>query len=142
MQWVSMWVLALALCACEQFSSAPGNRQARALSKEALTELYHCMDTLQQKLPKGRGMFNGDSARLPQCVRSLDAVFVEIGHLDRIVLSGGFDDKAALMFEGLSRPRKPQIWLVPGDTGERELLWEGDALAAGSLPGVDGGKAD
>ena len=48
---------------------------------------------------------------------------MNVGNLDRIVLSGGFDDKAALVLNGLSRPGEKQIYLYGGDE-VRELLWE------------------
>jgi hypothetical protein len=53
-----------------------------------------------------------------------EALVVDVRGLDRIVLSGGFDDKAALMFDGLSRrPGPKRIRLFPGEAPD-EVLWE------------------
>lgn len=123
---VKLAVLALlvfAVCACKKWSSEPGIAQARALSAEALADIYRGMEQLRLELPAGRGVLERDDPRLPPSIRALDVISVDVGNLDRIVLSGGFDDKAALVFYGLSRPGKKQIKLFPGES-VHELLWE------------------
>jgi len=117
-------LLGFAVSACKYLSSEPGIRQARALSAEELTEIFRGMEELQRKFPPDGWQFEGDDARLPEPIRALDATSIDVGYLDRIVLSGGFDDKAALVFDGLNRrPGPKRIRLFPGEAPD-EVLWE------------------
>lgn len=136
----SVVLLGFAVSACKYLSSEPGIRQARALSAEELTAIFRGMEELQRKLPPDGWQFEGDDARLPERIRALDATSIDVGYLDRIVLSGGFDDKAALVFDGLSRrPGAEADSAVSGGSARRSALGRGCARACRAVIGGTAG---
>lgn len=64
-----------------------------------------------------------DDSSLPPEFARVDAVYGDVGHLNRLVFGGCFDDKAALVFDGLDGTSPRQIRLIPSERQRDEVVW-------------------
>jgi len=109
---------------CPGPSSEDGARRARAMSPEALEQLYAQMRAIRVSIGEfGVGRFGPAEDPVPAEFQGIGAVFVDVGDLDRIGMGGCFDDKAALIFLGLDGQDTRAIILVPGEWQRNEVLW-------------------
>jgi len=116
---VVITLLGLQACCFPSPSSAEGAERARQLTSVQLQAIYERMESHNNEV-----IFWGSKMEpLPEEFSRLGAIHGDVGHLNRLVFGGCMDDKAVLSFKGLWGEQPREIWLIPGEREEMELLW-------------------
>ena len=92
---------------------------ARALSQSDLSAMYAKMESYGGAFI----VWDERGEPLPAEFAHAGALHGDVGRLNRIVLGGCYDDKAALYFRGLDGSESKEIVLLPGERLQSEVLW-------------------
>lgn len=124
MRTIASALLLLALAGCGCFSNDEAIAFAKGLSQERLAQLHDQMSALRQRRDS-YGMLHYDAeSGIPAPFKDIPAREIVIGDgFNRIHLSGCFDDKVVLKFDGLDGTAPAKIVLLPGEAESEIVLW-------------------
>lgn len=117
----------LGLQGCCFPTSGQGAAKARSLSQEQLETLYTQMEKYQAEAERDDGdgsiRWGEFNQPMPEEFARAGAIWGEVRRDGRLMFGGCWDDKAVLIFDGLGSAGPKEIWLVPGELLEPEVLW-------------------